>query len=251
MFNLRPDQFDIPYHDRPGRDKVGKRIRRSAGQNCEDASGICSPPLWKTSNPHQNLTSYSQLSAAEKARAVAKGQEELNEMVKNMPEPSYELSLKDIVEYNHRRVDENRQIGDHNNIDPLYKFRKEEIGKRKAGGIMKRSGSVDDGKFLLKMFLPFDFKSKAEKKRIVLNEPNKHGGAKVSPRPSSVRTWDGFSLFGDSESVGRTIRSNSGRVGTSRSSSSRTISNNNRHSGGIFLTGCWSVFSFNKKLSDD
>ncbi|CAK9174300.1 unnamed protein product [Ilex paraguariensis] len=72
-------------------------------QNMADESGVCSPPLWNTSpprspvhqRPHHN--NYRYLSPASRTQAIARGQWELMEMVKKMPESSYELTLRDLV----------------------------------------------------------------------------------------------------------------------------------------------------------
>ena len=80
-----------------------------------DESGVCSPPLWRTSPPQSPVharvpnNNYRHLSPTSRAQAIARGQWELMEMVKNMPESSYELTLKDIVD-----EQQNRQEVQHN-----------------------------------------------------------------------------------------------------------------------------------------
>lgn len=71
----------------------------------DDESGVCSPPLWRKSPPRipihleQSYNSFRILPPSSRVQAIARGQKELMEMVQAMPESSYELSLKDLVEY--------------------------------------------------------------------------------------------------------------------------------------------------------
>lgn len=71
-----------------------RRSSRREEENTEDDSGFSSPPLWETTAK----TDYKYLSPNSKSQAIARGQWELMEMVKAMPESSYELSLKDLVQ---------------------------------------------------------------------------------------------------------------------------------------------------------
>ncbi|XP_047942678.1 uncharacterized protein LOC125189443 [Salvia hispanica] len=64
-----------------------------------DDSGAISPPLWRNRSSSPSLPL---LSPDSRAQAIARGRSELMEMVRHMPESSYELSLKDIVEHHHR-----------------------------------------------------------------------------------------------------------------------------------------------------
>lgn len=210
---MHRDQFDTQDNNDCGFAVKSYTSNENTG---EDVSGICSPPLWKTStNPYQN---YSQLSATAKTQAIARGQEELMEMIKNMPESSYELSLKDIVEHNNIK----QQTKTDQSQQPCKSVKK----GRMNGDKNQRSGSVNDGAFLLKIVFPFDLRLKG-KKRGILNESIKLGSFKVSPRSNSVRSWDGLPWFGENEMLRRSssFMRNIKRFG----SSSRSSSKNNRY----------------------
>ncbi|KAF7829778.1 uncharacterized protein G2W53_012111 [Senna tora] len=158
-----------------------------------DDSGICSPPLWRTSpptSPQQRKNYYRSLSPASRTQAIARGQKELMDMVRNMPESSYELSLKDLVEkpwieaQAQAREEENQ--AEQRNLNTRNGFRKEGSGSgRKIQG--KRGGNnIDSGGFYLKMMFPISLGSKKKTKI----ETSVNGSSKVSPRPSvSDKEW--------------------------------------------------------------
>ncbi|GFY85529.1 hypothetical protein Acr_04g0002670 [Actinidia rufa] len=66
-------------------------------ENTDHESGVCSPPLWKTS-PEKTHETNGLLSPNSRTQAIVRGQWELMQMVKKMPDSCYELSLKDLVE---------------------------------------------------------------------------------------------------------------------------------------------------------
>lgn len=221
--------------------------------NEQEPSGVCSPPLWRTSPPRspqhhhqQRSLHYRSLSPASRAQAIARGQHELMEMVRNMPESCYELSLKDLVEQpmvlarqqQRGMLEEEDQSRDHRSEalfrgeDNSKKTRNISVGDRKAS--LKRSGNLDNGGFLLKMVFPVSFRSKT-KKKMNKNESmgNTNSSAKVSPKPpliseGSVKGVDKewwrkrFSVSGESESGDSSINSGSMKSNGSRSSSSST-----------------------------
>ncbi|KAI4388107.1 hypothetical protein MLD38_000468 [Melastoma candidum] len=65
------------------------------------SSGASTPPLWPTS---PSADAYLTLSPASRTQAILRGQRELMELVRNLPESSYELSLKDLVDLPPPRV---------------------------------------------------------------------------------------------------------------------------------------------------
>lgn len=204
----------------------------------EDESGVCSPPLWKTSpsgspnggnsplhrRHHQNH--YRSLSPASRMQAIAQGQRELMEMVRNMPESCYELSLKDLVE---RPVvqapqdlfPEKRNFGDEIATSREKKKVKDRKKKNDTKPKMGRSGSLDNGGFLLKMVFPVSFRLK-KKKNSATNTCSK-----VSPKPlasdgsakSVDKEWWKKKVTVSGESDGGGTTSNSGSSGSSSSSS--------------------------------
>lgn len=102
------------------------------------------------------------------------------DMVKTMPESSYELSLKDLVE--HSKIHETRQ-------PTTAVDRETEVGrmKKKKNNIyhlprqISRSGSMTDNRpILLKMFCPVPLSSKKKKSSSTTSNGTL---AKVSPRP--------------------------------------------------------------------
>ncbi|KAI4320545.1 hypothetical protein MLD38_034014 [Melastoma candidum] len=78
-----PGLLDLPQSDDPG-----------------PRSGASTPPLWPTSPPDIPTSAdiYCSLSPASRTQAILRGQRELMEFVRNLPETSYELSLKDFVD---------------------------------------------------------------------------------------------------------------------------------------------------------
>ncbi|XP_027148814.1 uncharacterized protein LOC113749322 [Coffea eugenioides] len=234
-------------------------------QNSEDESGVQSPPLWKSSPPTSPLNSrcnsntYRSLSPTSRTQAIARGQRELMEMVKNMPESCYELSLKDLVE--HPRIEspkEESYLLEQKNYDDrlqvlnqkVKSIRRQESKNSEKKAQILRSKSMENRDLFLKMVFPLSFKSR-KKKNLMTNTL-----AKVSPKPevpdktskSVDKDWwkKRFSSSSGSES-GRTS-SNGGSTGSSGSSSSSSRSNSGRKRSG-FLTSCFSCFYSTKGKS--
>ncbi|TKY74197.1 vitellogenin-2 protein [Spatholobus suberectus] len=214
----------------------------------EDDSGICSPPMWTTSPPHRK-NHYRSLSPTSRTQAIARGQRELMEMVKDMPESNYELSLKDLVEHHRQEnVVEDRQRN-------LSVYKREKSG---GGGVsrkvdkmaqVKRNGNIDRGGFYLKMVIPFSFGSKDRKKtKKKKNESSGSSGSRVTPKPSAS---DGSAKGGvdkewwkkspavcrESDSGASSINSESTKSsGSSSSNSSSSRCNSRREKSG---RRCW------------
>ncbi|PQQ00617.1 uncharacterized protein Pyn_34808 [Prunus yedoensis var. nudiflora] len=189
---------------------MGARINEGASTDDDEYdSGVCSPPLWKTTS---RVNNYRNLSPASRTQAIARGQRELMEMVKNMPESCYELSLKDLVEYKKPMVneeddqDQNEEEGDKStevlvrrgNLNEEGNSKKKKSEKKK---LVMRSGSIDSGGFLLKMVFPISLgynkknmnkisnnnnnnnKMKKSDSMVVGTNSNNSTSAKVSPKP--------------------------------------------------------------------
>lgn len=185
----------------------------------EDDFGVMSPPLWKNSpsparSPSRPLLShrangYRSLSPDSRAQAIAKGQSELMEMVRRMPESNYELSLKDIVEHHHRG-DQNQapKTGDGSEQrGVLVKVKKEE-NKR-----IDRNLSFENKGMFLNMVFPFSFNSKKKKKNGFSNS------GRVSPKPEGLkvggeRDWWKKKFTGSSDSDSSRTSDNSGSSAT-------------------------------------
>ncbi|GKU98386.1 hypothetical protein SLEP1_g11397 [Rubroshorea leprosula] len=211
----------------------------------EDESGVRTPPLWPGSPPRKP-NHYRCLSPSSKAQAIARGQRELMEMVSKMPESCYELSLRDLVEQPMVEAKQESTAVTEDN----YRREKEEMKKtnvKKAQ--ITRTGSIDNGGFLLKMVFPVSFGSKKKKKK---NDSNSNSKSKVSPRPSvsdaSVKAEDKewwkkrFSGSSESESGGSSIHSRSTKSSRSSSCSSSSSTASRRHGMG----GCCSFIGSRK-----
>lgn len=154
----------------------------------DDESGMCSPPLWSTKNTHNKSNNYKSLSPESKTQAIERGQKELMEMVKNMPESCYELTLKDLVEHHSPKVvEEKKNLGNKNTR------KREGISTSNSNNgrkIDKRNiGNFDSGGFYLKMVFPISLGSKKHNKKKELLVNNNSASSKVSPRTS---VSDGF-----------------------------------------------------------
>ncbi|KAL2503639.1 embryo defective [Abeliophyllum distichum] len=211
------------YENQRNWNNQGVQFRPNQGME-EDDSGVLSPPLWKRSpsppkSPsqpllhHQNYRVYSPNS---RAQAIARGQWELMEMVKNMPESSYELSLKDLVE--HHRIetqDQEERLNKErkNGIQGLNQRGKVKRQESKKNEKIVRNGSFDNRGLFLKMGFPISLKSK-KKKNIVNNS-----GGKVSPKPegSTDKDWWMKRFAGSTDSGSSGSVSGSGSSGRSYS----------------------------------
>lgn len=131
-------------------------------------------PRWGMNSPY-----YRSLSPVSRTEAIIRGQKELMEMVRNMPESNYELSLKDLVEHHHRDVFTTTEENYNNTEDEKKKMTtKKKVDDDKKVPV-KRNEKVDRGGFYLKVALPFISlgSNKDQKKK-------KKKESKVSPRPS-------------------------------------------------------------------
>lgn len=191
-----------------------------------DDSGVCSPPLWKNSpSPSRPLLShhiYRNLSPNSRVQAIARGQRELMEMVKNMPESSYELSLKDLVEH-HKMENHAPQVNNLQNLHQrgVVKVKRQESKKNDKN--MMRSESFENKGLFLKMVFPFSLKSK-KKKNFASNS-----SGKVSPKPEVVKgggggekDWWKKKFTGSSDSDSSRTSNNSGSTESSSGGGSST-----------------------------
>ncbi|KAL7117863.1 hypothetical protein ACP275_03G099000 [Erythranthe tilingii] len=142
---------------------------------------VSSPPLWKknSSPSHPLLRRHSHrrsLSSKSRAEAIARGQWELMEMVKTMPESSYELSLKDLVEH-HYRVENHHPVPQ--TADQPVKVvvvKREKIKIDGGNNSMSGGGRSFQNKGLfINMVFPFSLKPKKRKKA---GGANNGGGSK-------------------------------------------------------------------------
>lgn len=208
-------------------------------------------PRWSMNSPH-----YRSLSPVSRTEAIVRGQKELMEMVRNMPEYNYELSLKDLVEHHHRTREENTEEEEEEKVKKNSSVKK--IDDKKVH-VKKNDGKIDrDRGFYLKVGLPFFSLGSKDKKK-------KKKESKVSPRPSisdvpvkgaadKEKEWwkktPSPSVYKESDDTSAASSSNSnGSMKSSISSSSRSNSSSRsrrlrsnsirRENGG---GRCWSLF---------
>ncbi|XP_050364887.1 uncharacterized protein LOC126783456 [Argentina anserina] len=237
-------------------------LRLNAAEE-ESPSDVFSPPLWKTTttrpprSPNRAVSNYRNLSPASRTQAISRGQREMMEMVRNMPESCYELSLKDLVERPTMvevEVDEDT-VGLVKRADGRVKNKSE----RKKPMVM-RSGSMDSGGFLLKMVFPISLGSnkkndkmtminKNKKKRSDYVEGDSSTSEKVSARPCVDKDWWKKRVSASGES-GRSESSASSIISGSIKSSSGSSSCCSRSSSRRKTNGCWSFIVLKKKRQD-
>ncbi|KAL1815674.1 hypothetical protein ACET3Z_018248 [Daucus carota] len=195
--------------------------------------GICSPPLWENQGPaiESDKLQYSlNLSPTSRREAVNRGRLELMEMVKAMPESSYELSLKDLVE----NFQGPEQPG---GIQESAKKKKKKINNKAK----KKSGNMNEnnkGMFLKMVELPFGGGASRKKKvknpyaRVVLKTEDE-GGFDDKEWWNKIRRWSVSDQGGSSGSGGSSRDS----IGSTRSKSTRD------------KNGCFSGFQLRKTKS--
>lgn len=152
-------------------------IEFSTMSSLEDESDVSSPPLWKTSLPATPTTMASvlHLSPTAQSQEIARGHRELMEMIRNMPESAYDLSLKDIVELS---TAGGEKRGSTSEAIQKGKIKRSIINNNsKRHGL--RNGNTNHRDFLLKMFLP---SALGPKKR----SSNNATCSKVSPKPQQM-----------------------------------------------------------------
>ncbi|XP_058759306.1 uncharacterized protein LOC131632586 [Vicia villosa] len=222
----------------------------------DDETELKPEPRWGMNSPH-----YRSLSPVSRTEAIIRGQKELMEMVRNMPESNYELSLKDLVEHHHRDVFTTTEENNNNTEDEKKKMTtKKKVDDDKKVPV-KRNEKVDHGGFYLKVALPFiSLGSNKEKKK-------KKKESKVSPRPSisdgSVKEKEWWKKStplvykeSDDSAAESSIVSN-GSLKSSVSSSSKSSSSKSRSSRSRRITsnssrrensrgGCWTMFRKSK-----
>ncbi|KAJ9671054.1 hypothetical protein PVL29_027175 [Vitis rotundifolia] len=229
----------------------------------EDGVGASSPPLWNRKNMSestQNETShllphdhcFSHPSRASQLERIADGRRELMEMVKNMSESTYELSLKDIVDEQHTSQEdeeegsvEDRSMSFNSEIELLQQKSKTKRKNIKSLRIT-RSASMEKEVFLLKMFFPTCLGMK--------RKPAVGNGSKVSqkslcdnPEDNVDKEWLKKRFLG----AGQSKNSGKNSIWGSSGSSSRSNSNKSRQTNGVVLPGCWPFFHAKKARAED
>ncbi|KAK9757479.1 hypothetical protein RND81_01G165000 [Saponaria officinalis] len=288
------DNNNISNNNVDERNGVEIRFGVDGNNVVEDDAEVCTPRLWKPSSPNSGATSPKSLnnnsyfsassasnnpinvskhqyqpqhqhqhqhqhqqnvSQSSRTQAIAKGRRELMDMVRDLPESFYELSLKDIV-------DKKAEFGVQKVVVEIPEEKKVGVGKETGSSKVKKSGkkvkkseskkkilrsrSVDNGRFLLRTSVfPIFSGSRKNKKRL--------GGSnsfKIAPMPKQNPTstgsmkavekdwWRRKSCISSESEDGNGLANKSDSSGSSGSSSSRSSSSNGRRSSRFLPTCC-------------
>ncbi|XP_057500147.1 uncharacterized protein LOC130784330 [Actinidia eriantha] len=145
-----------------------KRSKVYEEEEEDDDYGVYSqsPRLWTSASPLlpcNHLYSFP-LSPKSRLQAIVDGRRELMELIQDMPESSYELSLKDIVDEQHQGLQEDEKdiVIDETSLKlkPQVQMKQKKKKKNCKTVEMSRCQSMDSGVFLLKMFFPTSLSSK-------------------------------------------------------------------------------------------
>ena len=188
-------------------------------------SGVCSPPLWRTSPPKSPQANHQNLSPVSKAQVIARGQRELMEMVSKMPESCYELSLKDLVEVKTEEEEKDPKMFDE--MPQRRKMQSKVVRKSKSdrGVDPVRNRGVNNSGFLLNLGFPVSLGAKKKTKK--KDEDDGSVTSRGSPRPSISEDKDWWKSE-SSRSQREVSRINSGGSKSSAGSSSRSNSYRSR-----------------------
>ncbi|XP_059656360.1 uncharacterized protein LOC132303207 [Cornus florida] len=190
---------------------------------------------------------YSFPSPNSRLQAIIDGRRELMEMIQDLPESSYELSLKDMVKEDDQisegvRKEDGTTAEREQNFETKVKIKQK--NKRNTGrGPIARCESMDSGVFLLKMFFPTSLGLKKKPKTKISRTPSFEGSEKMVRKD----WWKmRFLVAGESRnSVSRvnestsssSSRSSSSKSNSSTGSSSRSSSSKSNSSTGSSSRG--------------
>lgn len=194
---------------------------------------VNSLPLWKRNSskkvqyesspllPHDHHPSN--LSPTSRRKVIADGRKQLMEMVKDMPESSYELSLKDLVNEQHGLEEVQEGPVESQEDQPKKQKKNTKKGIKKVRQL-SRIESLESETFLLKMFFPtsLSFKKKTKEGK----------SSKLSLSPSFEDTKDRIDkewwlkrFFVTGENKRSRENSRNGSTSSSNSSTSRYLFN--------------------------
>ncbi|XVE86510.1 hypothetical protein DITRI_Ditri18aG0039400 [Diplodiscus trichospermus] len=224
----------------------GSQIEFQVQACVEESFGDCPLPFLgvnKVSDSSPLLPNnhfYSNISPTTRKQAIEEGRKQLMDMIRNMPESSYELSLKDIVDKQHVELAKEKAVSEDKNIlfDTESQKMKQKKKRKKAKACqISRTGSMDADNFLLKMFfstsLSFKKKSTADNRSKVSPNPS----CEVSKRPVDKKWWIKRILLG---------RNHKNRQDGSDNGIHSDNSSTSRHASKSSLPGCWLFFLSNK-----
>ena len=171
--------------------------------------------------PHDHHPSN--LSPTSRREVIADGRKQLMEMVKDMPESSYELSLKDLVNEQHGLEEVQEGPVESQEDQPKKQKKNTKKGIKKVRQL-SRIESLESETFLLKMFFPtsLSFKKKTKEGK----------SSKLSPSPSFEDTKDRIDkewwlkrFFVTGENKRSRENSRNGSTSSSNSTTSRYLFN--------------------------
>ncbi|TQE00173.1 hypothetical protein C1H46_014185 [Malus baccata] len=178
---------------------------------------------------------------------ILQSTKDLMEMIQDMPESCYEISLKDFVDEQQstQGVKEENNVQETSfdfHIEPQVRKQKRKTQKGYTTRQISRTSSMESEIFLIKVFFPTFLGSKKKEKA-------PENRSKVSPRPSAGgpenhNDWSKIRKFFLNKKSGASCSSGST---SSSSNSSTTRSVTCRSSGSNILTGCWFIRSKKSK----
>ncbi|XP_020571023.1 uncharacterized protein LOC110018154 isoform X1 [Phalaenopsis equestris] len=132
--------LDDSFSKRKPQSEFGPYARTIRLPSVEGSNDDSSPPLWKSASPIPRPTS----------QIIEKYRHEMMDLARDLPETDYELSLRDMVELKqiHRSGKEEEEASLTERLEVSKEREKRRVRK------VSRTGSMDSGGFLLKLFLP-------------------------------------------------------------------------------------------------
>ncbi|KAK8672820.1 hypothetical protein V6N13_111179 [Hibiscus sabdariffa] len=175
-------------------DDDGSEVEFQVEEEEEEGVGDCPSPSWGANKvtdvspllPNNHF--YSNLSPTRRRQIIEEGRKELMEMVRNMPESCYELSLKDLVDrQNSSEMVKEKVVYEDKSFHFEAEMKKTDVVKTRS---LSTTASMEvDTNFLLKMFFPsclsFKKKSTAEYSSKVSLSPSCEG----SKKPVDKKWW--------------------------------------------------------------
>lgn len=216
--NIGSESKEFNFWDDKGIEKDDKHADSEASDlefqtktsECDDYS----PTFWATSTRHeaskllQHTSQYTVRTPTSRLQVMVDDRRVLTNMVQNMPESSFELSLRDIVDDR-----TNMQAGE-------KKIEKKKCAERSR---MVRSQSMDSGVFLLKMFLPACLSAKKKSTSGNCSRASQRPSFDGSEKPMDKEWWSVMFL------VSRRKINNCNSNSSSRSSGTGSIPNRYVH----------------------
>ncbi|KAJ6805836.1 uncharacterized protein M6B38_178110 [Iris pallida] len=209
-------------------------LRKAAGKPPAARSAEISPAGSRDGDRHASNGS--------RATSIAKYRQEMLDLVRDMPENSYELSLIDIVESPKVTEEATEPRAEEEEEEDSKRKKKEKKAKKGIMRRVSRSESLDSGGLMLKMFIP--------RMPVVLGgkrqASSKSGKVSPSSKPSSV-DGDREGERGRRRELGERVSSTASSSRNSNSSSSTASSSRNSSSVSSRLIGSCYPFAHRGK----